>query len=421
MVQTLTLLPGVTLRYFADTRFHHGCVSLQFLRCMKREEAAMNALIPAVLLRGTCNHPDLRTITQRLDDLYGASVNALTRRIGDYQAMGLYCSFMEDRFALSGDRVLEPMLDFLGELLLQPLTENGVFNTEFVESEKHNLITTLQTERNDKRAYAASQMLRKMCSADSFGIPRLGEEEQVAKITPAALWEHYQRVLEESPVEVFYVGSAEMETVAQKVKAMLLPLRRNVVALPEQTPFKDGGGGDYSEEMSITQGKLSMGFVTPVTNRTPQFAAMQVMNTLFGAGMTSKLFVNVREKMSLCYNISSGFYGSKGIMTVSAGIDFDKEQVVRSEIMNQLEACKRGDITAEELFAAKEAVLSGLRGVHDSPVSIEGFESVAAIGGLDLTVEQYRNAVEKVTVADVVAVANLLRLHTSFFLKGVTA
>ena len=129
----------------------------------------------------------------------------------------------------------------------------------------------------------------------------------------------------------------------------------------------------------------------------------------------------MREKQSLCYNIGSGYYGSKGIMTVSAGIDSDKEQLVRDQILYQLDQCRRGNITAEELSAAREAVLSGLRGVHDSPGSIEGFESVAAIGGLALTVEQYRETVEKLTLADVVAAANTLRLHTSYFLKGVEA
>ena len=420
MVKTFSLMPGVTLRCFPDQRFHQGCLSFQFLRFMDREETAMNALFPAVLLRGCRDHPNLRAITQKLDDLYGASVDTLIRRIGDYQSVGLYCNFMEDRFALSGDRVLEPMLDFLGQLMFDPVVEDGGFNREFVESEKRNLITALQTEKNDKRAYAAAQMLRKMCAADTFGIPRLGEESQVAAITPEGLWAHYQKVLKTSPVEVFYVGSADPETVAQKVTAML-SFERNVLPLPRQTAFRDGGGGEYTETMNITQGKLSMGFVTSITNQDPRFATMQVLNALFGAGMTSKLFMNVREKMSLCYHIGSGYYGSKGIMTVSAGIDCDKEQAVKAEVLAQLDACKRGEISAEELNAAKEAVLSSLRGIYDSPGSIEGFFSVRAIGGLTLTVDQYREAVEKVTAEAVTEAAKTVQLHTSYFLKGVEA
>ena len=421
MIQTMELLPGVTLRCFPAERFKQGCLSLQFLRPMSTSEAALNAVIPAVLLRGTKKRPDLRAITLHLDDLYGASVGALVRRIGDYQTVGLYCGFIEDKYALPGDQVLSPMLDFLGELLLEPLTENGGFHKEYVESEKRNLIATIESERNDKRAYCAAQMLKKMCAADSFGIPRLGEIAQVEAIDAVSAWNHYQNVLRESPAEIFYVGSGAPELVADKLRYIFNQIRREPIALPEQTAFQDGGGGSYTDTMEISQGKLSMGFVTPITNQSPDFAAMQVFNTAFGAGMTSKLFMNVREKMSLCYSIGSGYYGSKGILTVSAGIDCDKEEVVTAEIMRQLDACRAGQITPEELTAAKEAILSGLRGVYDSPGSIEGYETTAAISALPLTVDDYYRAVEAVTVEQVAQAARTVVLHTTYFLKGVHA
>lgn len=419
MIQTIQVLPEVTLRCFPAERFKQGCLSLQFLRPMHRQEASLNALIPAVLLRGTRQRPDLRAITLHLDDLYGASVGALVRRLGDYQTLGLYCGFIEDRYALPGDKILEPMIDFLEELLLEPLTEQDSFNRDFVESEKRNLIATIESERNDKRAYAAAQMLKKMCSADSFGISRLGESEQVRSITREDLWNHYQKVLSESPIEIFYVGSVAPHVVAEKIKGFLSRIQRNPIPMSPQTPFRDGGCGDYTEEMEISQARLVMGFTTPITNKNPDFAAMQVFNSLFGAGMTSKLFMNVRERMSLCYSIGSGYYSSKGILTVSAGIDACQEDVVRQEILRQLEACRNGDITAEELNAAKESILSGLRGVYDSPGSIEGYETTAAISGLPLTVDSYYKAVEEVTVDRVARAAQSLCLHTTYFLKGV--
>ena len=148
---------------------------------------------------------------------------------------------------------------------------------------------------------------------------------------------------------------------------------------------------------------------------------MQVLNTLFGAGMTSKLFMNVREKLSLCYAIGSGYYGTKGILTVNAGIDADKVDTARQEILRQLDACKAGDITASELEAAKEAILSGLRGIHDSPSAIESYYATAFLSGLARTPEQYRQEVEQVTLADAVAAANTLTPHSEYFLKGVGA
>lgn len=419
MMDTLTLLPGVRLHCYRDSRFKQGCISIQFLRKMCGEEAAMNALIPSVLLRGTTRHPDLRAITMALDDLYGAAVSPLVRRIGDYQSTGLYCSMMDDRFALPGDRVLEPMLRFLEELLLEPLTEGESFLPEFVEGEKVNLISTIESELNDKRAYAMHKLLKIMCRNDSFGLSRMGEPEQVAAIRPDELYRHYRQVLRTSPVELFYVGSAEPEQVAGLLKPLFSRLDRAPMALPPQTGLAPGEPEDAVETMQVSQAKLCMGFTTPITHRSEQFAAMQLLNTVLGSGMTSKLFRIVREQQSLCYSIGSGYYGSKGLLIVSAGIDFDMVQHVRREVLNQLEACRQGDISPEELTAAREALISSLRGTHDSPSAIEGYYNAAVIGDLQMTPEEYIRALEAVTLQAVVDAANTVSLHSSYFLKGV--
>lgn len=420
MIQTLEMMPGVTLRCCPDQRFKQGCLSVQFVRPMCREEAALNAIIPAVLLRGTEKHPDLRSITQALDALYGASVSTMVRRIGDYQTTGLYCGFMDDCFALPGDKVMEPMMAFLGELLLQPLTGQDGFQPEIVESEKKNLIATIESERNDKRHYAMGQLLRAMCKGDSFAVPRLGEKEQVAAITPASAYAHYRRILRESRVELFYVGSAPAEQVAALLMPVLKQIDRDYVNLEPQKPFCGPERGEtLTEQMEVTQAKLCMGFITPVTNRSEKFAAMQVFNTLFGAGMTSKLFMNVREKLSLCYSIGSSYYGSKGLVTLAAGIDAAQKELASEEIFRQLDACRNGVITDEELAAAKEAILSALRATHDSPGAIEGFYATAALSGMAMTHQQYIHAVKKVQLEDVAAAARSVRLHTTYFLKGV--
>ena len=418
MIETIQLLPGVTLRCYRDSRFKQGCLSFQILRLMRREEVALNALLPAVLLRGTRNHPDLRSITEHLDTLYGASVSTVARRVGDYQTTGVYCGFMDDRFALPGDKVLEPMLAFLEEILLDSALRDGAFLPEFVEGEKKNLIATIESELNNKRVYAMNRLMETMCREDSYGLPRLGRKEDVAAIQPKALYDHYRRILKESPINIFYVGSGDIQMVAHMLREMLRKIERSYVNLPAQTALHIIAGEDKVEAMDVAQGKLCLGFTTPITNRTPDFAAMQIMNTIFGAGMTSKLFQNVREKMSLCYSIGSGYYGAKGIVTVSAGIDFDKEAVTRQEIMKQLSACQAGEITQEELNAAKEAVLSSLRATHDTPGAIEGYYATGALSGMNMTPGEYMAAVEAVTREQVVAAAGTVTYHSSYFLKG---
>ena len=418
MYQTLELLPGVVLRYIRATRFKQGCLTIQFLRPMAAEEAGLNALIPAILLRGCRDYPDLQRITDRLDELYGASIGTLVRRVGDYQTTGFYCGFLEDRFALEGGAILEPMIGLATQLLLEPIEEDGGFSLDFTESEKRNLISAIDSERSNKAAYAASQLLKLLCAGDSFGVPRLGEIPHIQQIDHRSALAHYRRVLAESPVELFYVGSADLDTVAQLLRPMFARIPRQYKPLPPQQGYRFSPGGEETESQQIAQAHLSMGFVTPITNRDPRFAAMQVCNTLFGGGMTSKLFMQVREKMSLCYAIGSGYYGSKGILTVDAGIDTAQEQAAKEAIFAQLAACQAGEISDGELAAAKESLLSGLRSIYDSPGAMEGYFSTAAISGLGRTPEGYAREIQAVTAHAVAEAANTVTFHSTFFLKG---
>jgi len=413
------LFPGIRLRCLTDDRFKHGCLSVQLVRPMCREEAASNALLPAVLLRGCESCPDLRAITLRLDDLYGAAVGASVRRVGDWQTTGLYGSFMEDRFAMEGDAILAPMVAFLKELLLQPVTVDGVFSPEFVESEKKNLISSIESQLNDKRAYAMEQMLRILCREDTFGLPRLGEKEDVAAITPKGLYDHYRRILSSSPIDICYVGSADPETVKELVTPVFAGLPRQYMPLPPQAALRVAAPGAHTETMDVSQGKLCMGFVSPITIRDPGFVAMQLFNVIFGGGMTSKLFTRIREQMSLCYAIGSAYHGSKGVVAVSAGIDSGLSEKVRQEVLAQLQACKDGDITPRELEAAKQALRSALLATEDSPGALESYYATAALSGRKMSVSQYIAAVEQTTLEQVIAAASTVELNTVYFLKGV--
>ena len=416
-MEIIQLSEGVTLRCFQDKRFKQGCLSVQFVRPMRREEAARNALLPAVLLRGTEKNSDLRKITARLDDLYGASMGALVRRVGDYQTTGLYCGFIEDKYALEGDEIFAPMVDFLEEVLFHPLLQNGVFAEAFVESEKKNLIATLDGEMNDKRTYASAQLMRHMCREDSFGVPRLGDRETVSEITAQSLFSHYQKVICESRVELFYVGSGEIEAVAEKLSGIFGGVRKPQT-LPAQTVFSGSPAGNITQKMEISQGKLAMGYVTPITLRSEEFAAMQMCNTILGGGMTSKLFSRVREELSLCYDIGSGYHGSKGIVVISAGIDSRMGETVEKEVDAAVEAMARGEILETEMENARQALLSALSSTHDTPGSIESYYATATLSGLKLTPEAYMEKIKGVTAAQVSAAAATLQKHTVYFLEG---
>ena len=420
MIKVITLSEGVTLRHFRDNRFKQGCLSVQFVRPMTNDEAALNAILPAVLLRGTEKCPDLRSITMHLDDLYGASIGAVVRRAGDYQTTGLFCGFIEDKYALNGDKVFAPMVEFLKEILFSPRLEKGIFPEATLQSEKKNLIATVESQLNDKRAYAFDRLMRHMCPKDSYGIPRLGNKEKIAEITAQKLYRHYEKVLKESAVELFCVSSAPAEVVAESLKDLFAGQKRTVARLPVQTAFADAPGGEHEEQLQVSQGKLCMGYTTPITQRTPRYAAMHLCNAILGGGMTGKLFTKIREEMSLCYDIGSAYYSSKGIVTVSAGIDSSKQNVVEKQVQEQLTAICRGEITETEMESARQTLLSALQSVNDTPGNIEGYYAIRELTGSLISREEYMEKVKNCTAMEVAEAAKTLKKHTVFFLKGVT-
>lgn len=415
----IELLPGIFFQAAQTTRFKTACFSLHLLRPLRKEEAAKNALLANVLMRGTAKHPNLRSISAMLDHLYGASAGPLVRKNGEVQTCGFFMSFVEDRFALEKEKILAAMVDFLRELLLEPLTENDAFPADIVVGEKQNLINMIASEVNDKRAYADQKMLRAMFANDPGNVSRLGDIEDVQAITPADLFAHFQHILAHSKIEIFYSGSQSPETVAGLFANAL-------AAIPRQTPdevvirgFQPVGKPQYLEEtMDVTQAKLSMGFTTDCTCRDPEYPALVLFNAVFGAGVTSKLFINVREKLSLCYYASSSLLSSKGVLVVSSGIQTENYETAKAEILRQLTACQKGEISEEELLSAKKALCSSLDGIGDSLSRMEDFCSFRVLAQFPMSPAAYKAALEAVTVAEIAAAAQKVRLDTILLLKG---
>lgn len=417
MNNRIELLPGIFLTAIKTDKFKTGCMSVNFLRPLCRQEAAQNALIPDVLLRGSEQHPTIKSISDELDELYGATIGTLLRKKGETQLVGLYADFIEDR--LVGEPILEKLTQFLFELLLQPSLEDGVFRKDFVESEKRNLLNAIAASVNDKRSYAVLRLFSDMCRDEAYGVPRLGEQEDAEAITPRSLYAQYQRVLSASRVELFYMGSRSAEEMA----ALLLPYLRKIPRTqPDATPLTVVRRAEtvryLSETRDVTQGKLAMGFRTDCTASDKEYAALLTLCTVFGGGATSKLFLQVREKMSLCYYAGASIEQYKGVMLVSSGIEFEKYETARDEILHQLSLCCEGVISEEELDQAKRSLISSLTLALDSPGRMDDFYIGHAAAELDGTVEDLREAVERVTVEDTAAAARKITLDTVYFLKG---
>ena len=415
------ILPGVYLTAVQSDKFKTGCFSLNLLRPMKKEEAAANALIPSVLLRGSETCPDIASISAKLDELYGASVGTLVRKKGEVQLVGFYCDYVQDEYV--DEPVFAPVMAFLAELLLNPRLENGAFPEAVVDSEKLNLENAMLSRINDKRTYAASQLIRTMCAGQPYGIPRIGDPDDLTEITAKSLYAHYRDLLATSRVELFYMGSLSPEAVTKVLQAALAELPRAEVFVPVGTTPAPAARPvqEKTERLDVTQGKLSLGFFTDITAKDPRYPALVLAATVFGGGATSKLFTNVREKMSLCYYASASFEKFKGVLSVSSGVEFSKLETAKTEILRQLEACKAGDITDDELESARGYLVSDLKIAMDSPGRLDDYYMGQILLEQDGTMEDLASAIARVTKQEAADAIQALRLDTIYALEGVTA
>lgn len=414
----MNLMPGVNLTAVQSEKFKTGCFSVNLLRPLCRKEASKNALIFSVLLRGTEQYPDIQSLSGAMDELYGTEIGLLVRKKGEVQSVGLYADFVEDD--LVGEPVFARVVDLVAQLLLKPKTENGVFDRQYVEREKENLIHSIQSRINSKRSYAMSQMVKNMCVGEAFGTDRLGEEEDVTPITAENLYAHYGEILRTSRVEICYMGRKTPEEVAAAFTSALKALPREEIT-EVSTVFCPAVKAvrTVEEKLNVTQGKLCMGFRLGCRGGDEGWPAMQVMAAVFGSGITSKLFMNVREKMSLCYYASASLEKFKGIMSVSSGIEFSKFETAKDAILQQLEDCKNGVISDYELESAKKYLLSGMKTSKDSSGHMDEFHLGQAIAGRTETLDDLMEKITKVTKEDVASAAEQAVLDTVYFLKGV--
>lgn len=412
----IQLAQGVHLTYLPARKFKTSLLSAQFVTPLRWETAGANALLAAVLRRGTVSCPDMGALSRKMDDLYDASIDYTVRKKGENQCIGFVASFIDDRYAPGGERLLEPAAALLGELICDPVTSHGRFVPEYFESEKTNLLEAIRSLVNDKRDWADSRLLRTMCAGEPYSIPRLGDEETVDKLQALRLYDQYRDLITTAPLEIIYSGSAELDRVRQALAAAFATLpREEVRTLADAVPHVCRESVQTVEdEMEVTQGKLGMGF----SCGSDDMPALLLGNTLFGGSSNSKLFLNVREKLSLCYYASSMYHRQKGIITVSSGIEFQNYQRAYDEILSQLAAVQNGELEEWELAGARSTLLNSYATVGDSQGKLENFYLGQAATGRSETPADLAQAVMEVSAERICRAMSTVKLDTVYFLKG---
>lgn len=383
------------------------------------KDAAANALLPGLLKRTCKKYPTLTEMNKHLAGMYGAMVSGSVGKDGENQVMTLRVTVLEDRFSLSEEKISSAAADLLLDLIFEPNLVDGKFCEADVEREKRLMIEQVESELNDKRYYALKRCTEIMCKNEVYSLSRCGEIEDIKAIDSDKLVRAWKNMLSNAVVYIGVTGSMNAEIIKSRFEQKFENIDRSRIAeLHTEYVTTAYETNRVREEMPVKQGKLVLGLRAGMTDADDNYAAIKVMCDIFGGGVYSKLFNNVREKMSLCYYCSAGFNRGKGLIMVQSGIENENEQKAIDAILAQLEDIKNGNFTDDEFNASIKGLTSLALGVCDTPEGIDRWYGGQMLDTDIITPEEYAKQISGITREQVIAAAQFVTLDTVYMLAG---
>lgn len=362
---------GIFVNLIKDDRFKHDRISVNFILPLSRETATGYALLPFLMQRGYAGCSDFTAFARKLDELYGATVSGRVSKAGSYQIITLTITHVDDRFTLNGESLAEECAHLLADIVTRPAIENGRFDPEAVVTEKNSLADTIAAEVNDKRSYAVTRCTELLFEGEPLAVKQYGYAEDVDAITPESAAACFETMLSTAAVEITMIGPSAGDSITvifQEAFRQAMEHRNRQPITPDfdmeqKTPAEVRR---VTEEMDLTQGKMVMGFSLRPTEDKRALAVSRIATAIYGSSPFSKLFMNVREKLSLCYYCASRTMASYGYMLVDCGIESVNQEKAEAEILHQLDEVCAGNFTEDEMENARLAVINSLRSVTDS-------------------------------------------------------
>ncbi len=415
-IKTEIIGEGISLNLAPARQFKTNRISVFFYVPVKRENVTKISLLRQVLKRGSENYPTLTALAEKLEDLYGANLSGGIRKKGDGELFYFTVEYIADRFV--GENITREAAQLLNEVVFNPLIIDGGFSADYLAQEKNNLKNYIEGIINDKREYAQLKCLEEMFKGEAYGIFEYGYIEDFDGITPQSLYEFYKEIIESARVEIFVNGTFDDEAVSAEIKSIFKLSDRKCQGIETEIAKKREEVKTITEEMEVTQSKLCLGLTCNIKYSDPDYYALVLYNCIFGGSPVSKLFNNVRERLSLAYFVFSRVDKMKSFMLISSGIETENYNKAYGEIMAQMDNMNRGKITAEEFDAGKKYLKNSFNSMKDSISAMEDFYMSQIICKTDETLESIIEKINNVTMEEVIRVGKKISLDTIYFLKG---
>ncbi len=410
---------GIGLNTISTGKFKSTLISFSFIRPLCNEEASLNALLPAVLKRGTANFITSMDIQRKLEELYGANLNIDVNKKGEKHVIRFSIEGPEAGFTGEGNYIVE-LFAILLDIIYNPILENGFFLENYVSQEKENLVKRIEGRINDKKQYAFERAIEEMCKGEKFSVYKFGDVESVKKINSKCLLNHYRNVIETSHIEITFVGKSSQSEIENILSNKLYLNKKDIIHIPREniSNKKLSGKSVIFEKMDVGQGKLILGYRINIPYEDKLFGAFMVANEILGGGPNSKLFVFVREKESLAYYVYSQTLKYKSIMLISSGIEIENFEKTKEIIKSQVEEMISGNFSEEDLEDAKNSLVTSIKSLQDNNYSVAEFYLSNAISNEKRSFDDYVDNIKKVTKEEVVKSCQELKLDTIYFLTN---
>lgn len=418
--QTYQIKEGINLHLIQTNQFKTNLISIFFTLPLKKENVTKEALISAVLRRGSMNYQTSEEISIMLEEMYGAAFDCGIDKIGDNHVLKFYLETINEEFLPQKENILKQAIELLLDISLNPLVENQSFKKEYIEIEKENLKQIIQSKIDNKDRYALERCVEQMYKDKPYGLYKYGYIEDLENITKQDLYNNYQEILKTAKIDIFVSGKVEPNELKNMVcqNEQIKNLKdREVDFIGNQEVEPTTKPIEITEKMQITQGKLVMGLT--LLEQTPEDKYITlVYNTILGGGANSKLFQNVREKASLAYTAASNYVRQKNNIFIRCGIEIPNKQKAQDIILKQLEDMKQGNFSEQDLQNAKTMIISTIDFIPDEQDTQISYYFAQELVGYVVTPEEYKKKIEKITKEQIVTMANNVTLHTIYFLTN---
>lgn len=419
MKKTIVVNKNTSLHYIEMKKLKTTVVGVYIRRRLSEEEAAYNAVLPYVLKSGCKKYPTIMAINERLEELYGAKLNGGVLKNGDNQVIFFDAETISDRYAPNREPLVSDLISLLMSVLFEPAVRCGAFNSETVKREKKTVKDKIDALINDKRTYAITRCTEEMCKDSAFAISKYGTAEQLDSVGAKDLYAHYKKIITSSQIDIFVAGEADCEKLTEEIKKYTEKLEFTEAVYEKQAAVSfDADTKNVTDKFEVTQGKLVIGYTTGINALSAEYPAMLLADSIYGAGTFSKLFNNVREKLSLAYYAASRLNKYNGIVLVDAGIEFENFKKAYDEICIQLKALKDGEISDDEFNFSKIAAINALDSYYDDQRYMQLYVLDCIYLGIEADIEKFKEKINAVTKEEIKAAAEKIKENTVYFLTG---